>query len=225
MELYKQEFIEFMVRANVLRFGDFTTKSGRKTPFFINTGNYTTGHQLARLGDFYAQAIRNELGNGFDVLFGPAYKGIPLAVVTAVALADRYDQTVAYCFNRKEKKDHGEGGVFVGHALRDNDRVVVIEDVVTAGTSVRETMPLLLDAARVVVAGLVVSVDRMERGATPKSALDELREEFNLKAFAIVTIQEVTEYLHNREIDGKVVIDDRMMERIADYRKQYGAVS
>jgi len=223
MEKYKEEFIEFMVRSNVLRFGDFTTKSGRETPFFINTGNYSTGRQLACLGNFYAQAIRNALGSEYDVLFGPAYKGIPLAAVTAVALATRFGIDIGYCFNRKEKKDHGEGGVLVGHTLKDGDRVVIIEDVVTAGTSVRETMPMLLGAAKVKIAGLVVSVDRMEKGSTDRSALDELRQEYGMNAIAIVTLDEVVSYLHNREIDGRVMLNNTIIEKIEQYRKQYGA--
>ena len=167
MEEYKQQFIEFMVRSNVLTFGDFVTKSGRKTPFFINAGNYSTGEQLVRLGQYYAAALRQNLGDAVDVLFGPAYKGIPLAVTTATALFNLHGQNVSFCFNRKEAKDHGEGGILVGRKLRDGDRIVIVEDVTTAGTSVRESIPLLTGAAKVTLAGLVVSVDRMERGTGP----------------------------------------------------------
>ena len=223
MEEYKQQFIEFMVRSNVLTFGDFVTKSGRKTPFFINTGNYSTGEQLTRLGQYYAAAVRQNLGEAVDVLFGPAYKGIPLAVATAAALFTLHGQNVSFCFNRKEAKDHGEGGTLIGRKLRDGDRVVIVEDVTTAGTSVRESIPLLMGAAKVTLAGLVVSVDRMERGTGPRSALQEIREDLGINAFAIVTLEEIIRHLHNRPIDGKVVLDDRMLKAIAEYRALYGA--
>ncbi|MHC4873285.1 MAG: orotate phosphoribosyltransferase [Planctomycetota bacterium] len=223
MEDYKKDFIEFMVRSGVLTFGDFTTKSGRKTPFFINTGNYDTGEQLARLGEFYAKALNETLGAEFDCLFGPAYKGIPLATTAAVALSNNYSQTVTYCFNRKEAKDHGEGGSIVGHKLSNGERVVIIEDVTTAGTSVRESVPLLKAAAEVEVKALIVSVDRMERGTGEKSALAELKEEFGLIAIPIVTLDEIVEHLYNKEIDGKVVIDDEINQRITEYRAEYGA--
>lgn len=225
MEEYKQQFIEFMVRSNVLTFGDFVTKSGRKTPFFINTGNYSTGEQLSRLGQYYAAAVRQNLGEAVDVLFGPAYKGIPLAVTTATALFALHGQNVSFCFNRKEAKDHGEGGTLIGRKLRDGDRVVIVEDVTTAGTSVRESIPVLKGAANVTLAGLVVSVDRMERGTGPRSALQEIREDLGIHAFAIVTLEEIIQHLHNRPIDGKVVLDDRILKAIAEYRAQYGAVS
>lgn len=223
MEDYKEEFIEFMVRSNVLTFGDFTTKSGRKTPFFINTGNYDTGEQLARLGEFYAKALDITLGKDFDCLFGPAYKGIPLATTAAVALSNKFSHSVKYCFNRKEAKDHGEGGSLVGHKLKDGERVVIIEDVTTAGTSVRESIPLLTAAADVEIKALIVSVDRMEKGTGEKSALAELKDEFGLITIPIVTLDEIVEYLYNREIDGKVIIDDDINNRITEYRKQYGA--
>ncbi len=224
VEKYKQEFIEFMVRAEVLTFGDFVTKSGRKTPFFINTGKYRTGEQIRRLGHFYARALRAALGGEYDVLFGPAYKGIPLVVSTAVALADEYERDVPFCFNRKEAKDHGEGGSLVGHTLRDGERVAIIEDVTTAGTSIRETVPVLQSAARVQPVGLIVSVDRMEKGAGgQKSALAELAEEFSMKTHAVVTLNEIVEYLHNRSVDGRVVLDDAGFQAIAEYRALYGA--
>jgi len=222
MEPYKQEFVEFMVRSQVLTFGDFVTKSGRKTPFFINTGRYKTGSELARLGRFYAQAIVGQLGTGYDVLFGPAYKGIPLVVTTAMALAERHGHDVGFCFNRKEAKDHGEGGVLIGQPLRDGQRVVIVEDVTTAGTSIRETVPILRAAAKVEIAGLVVSVDRMERGTGELNALAEIRRELGAPAFAIVTIDEVTAWLRGRTIDGKVVIDDATHARIEQYRRDYG---
>ena len=224
MELYKEQFIEFMVRSNVLTFGDFITKSGRKTPFFINTGNYSTGEQLATLGRFYAEALQRAFPERIDVLFGPAYKGIPLVTATAMTLAGSFDRQVAFCFNRKEVKDHGEGGNLIGHRLREDETVVIIEDVTTAGTSIRESIPLLSKAAPVKVIGLIVSVDRMERGTTPQSALAQLSKEFGIRTGAIVNLTEIMEYLHNRPIDGKVVLDDALYERIAEYRRTYGAV-
>jgi len=223
MEEYKKDFIEFMVKCGVLTFGDFTTKSGRKTPFFINTGNYRTGGQIQRLGGFYAAAINERFGRDFNVLYGPAYKGIPLVVSTAAALASGYGHDVAFCFNRKEAKDHGEGGVFVGHTPEKGDRVVIVEDVVTSGISVRESMMLLTGTAGVCVRGFVVSVNRMERGSGGTNALDELAEGFKISAIAIVTIDEVTSFLHNRPLDGKTVLTDAMMKKISDYRREFGA--
>jgi orotate phosphoribosyltransferase len=225
MELYKKQFIEFMVRSNVLTFGDFTTKSGRKTPFFINTGNYSTGEQLATLGRFYAEAVQHAFPEKIDVLFGPAYKGIPLVTATAMTLATSFDRHVAFCFNRKEVKDHGEGGTLIGHKLQENEAVIIIEDVTTAGTSVRESIPLLRKAAPVKVIGLIISVDRMEHGTTPKSALAQLREEFSIRTVAIVNLTEIMEYLHNHPVDGKVVLDDTLYEKMLEYRRIYGAVN
>lgn len=224
MDDYKRHFIEFMVRSEVLTFGDFTTKSGRKTPFFINTGRYKNGEQIAKLGDFYAQAILNQFGDDFDVLFGPAYKGIPLCVAAAMQLNAR-GKNVGFCFNRKEAKDHGEGGTLIGHTPKDGDRVVIIEDVTTAGTSIRETMPLLQQAAKVKVVGLIVSVDRMERGTGPKNALAEVSSEFAFKGCAIVTIEEVMESLRGRAVDGRVVLDDDIHQRMLAYRAQYGGTT
>lgn len=219
MEQYKQDFIEFMVRSDVLLFGDFVTKSGRSTPYFVNTGRYRTGHQLAQLGRFYADAIT---ANGIeaDVLFGPAYKGIPLVTTTAVALSAR-GIDVAYSFNRKEVKDHGEGGVLVGHTPVDGDRILIIEDVTTAGTSIRETTPILRAAADVTFAGLLVSIDRCERGTGEKSALDQVAEEFAMATVAIVTVHEVIEHLHNREVDGVVVLNDAMRTAMERYLERY----
>jgi orotate phosphoribosyltransferase len=222
MEKYKEEFIEFMVRSEVLTFGDFVTKSGRKTPFFINTGNYKTGEQIKKLGEFYAQAIRSLFGSDFDVLFGPAYKGIPLVITTSIALTNLYNINTSFCFDRKERKDHGEGGTIIGHKLIDNDRVVIVEDVTTAGTSIRETVPLLKKAADISLVGLIVSVDRMERGKTDQGALRELKGEFSMITGAIVTLDDIVGYLYNKDINGTVVLDDSMKERIDDYRVQYG---
>jgi len=221
MDQYKKDFIDFMVRSKVLTFGDFVTKSGRRTPFFINTGNYSTGAQLDKLGQYYAEALEQNMNGGYDALFGPAYKGIPLAVAASIALNARYERDVSFCFNRKEAKDHGEGGVMVGRKLRAGDRVVIIEDVTTAGTSVRESVPLIKNSGASVV-GLVVSVDRMERGVGAKSALAELRDEFGFQAFSIVNIDEIVGYLHNREVDGAVALDNAIMEKIREYRAEYG---
>ncbi len=223
LESYKNEFIEFMVRSGVLTFGDFVTKSGRRTPFFINTGHYDTGLKMARLGAFYAQALQARMAGRYDCLFGPAYKGIPLVVAASMALAERHGLDLPFTFNRKEVKDHGEGGGLIGHKLRDGERVVIVEDVTTAGTSVRESVELLKGVVRVEIVGLVVSVDRQERGAGPRGALAELREEFGLETFAIATLAEIVQSLHNRFIDGRVVLDDKILELIESYRAQYGA--
>lgn len=221
MQAYKREFIEFMVRSDVLTFGDFTTKSGRKTPFFVNTGRYRTGEQISRLARFYAQAIVREAPE-FDLLFGPAYKGIPLVATIAMALYDDHARNVAYAFNRKERKTHGEGGVIVGHVPQAGERVLIVEDVTTAGTSVRETLPLLRAAGEVELVGLVVSVDRMERGAGELNTLDELAVEHRMTTLAIVTIEEVMEHLRGREIDGEIVLDDALYARMRAYRQRYG---
>lgn len=223
MEQYKKDFIDFMVRCGVLTFGDFTTKSGRKTPFFINTGKYDTGEQIARLGGYYAQALMERLGGEVDCLFGPAYKGIPLATAAAMAMATTYQKNVTFCFNRKEAKDHGEGGTLIGHKLRDGERIAIIEDVTTAGTSVRESVPMLKAAADVRVAALVVSVDRMEKGAGERSALVELQEEFGLVPVPIVTLDEIVEHLEDTPVDGILIITPELRTRIDAYRAQYGA--
>lgn len=225
MEPYKRQFMEFMVRAGVLTFGDFTTKSGRKTPYFVNTGRYRTGEQMNVLAGFYAEAILDHLGRDFDVLFGPAYKGIPLVVSTAMALQRDHGLDVAYCFDRKEAKDHGEGGSLVGHQLRDGDRVLIVEDVTTAGTSVRGTVPLLRAAADVTLAGLVISVDRMERGQSERGALIELREEYSMPTFSIVNLDEILGFLHGHEVDGEVVLTDEIHAAMLAYREQWGATA
>lgn len=222
MEQYKQDFIEFMVDCNVLKFGDFVTKSGRKTPFFINTGFYRTGSQLKKLGEYYAAAIKEKYGTDFDILFGPAYKGIPLSVTTAIALNDRYGADVGYCSNRKEIKDHGDKGILLGSPIKDGDRVVIIEDVTTAGTSVNETLPIIEAQGKVDITGLVVSVDRMERGQGEKSALAEIEEKYGIRTTAIVTMAEVVEHLYNRPYNGRTIIDDDLKAAIDAYYEQYG---
>lgn len=206
MEAYKKEFIEFMVDCQVLKFGDFVTKSGRKTPFFVNTGFYRTGAQLRRLGQYYAEAVNSKFGLDFDVLFGPAYKGIPLSVAATIAISEKYGQDIRYCSNRKEVKDHGDKGILLGSPINDGDRVVIIEDVTTAGTSIEETLPIIKAQGDVNPIGLVVSVDRMERGKGTKSALSEIEEKYGLKTTAIVTMAEVVEHLYNKEYRVRLLL-------------------
>jgi orotate phosphoribosyltransferase len=222
MVQYKQDFIEFMVDCGVLKFGDFTTKSGRKTPFFVNTGFYRTGTQLRKLGEYYARAINDKYGLEFDVLFGPAYKGIPLSVAATMAISELYQKDIRYCSNRKEVKDHGDTGILLGSPLMDGDKVIIIEDVTTAGTSIGETMPILSAQGNVKVQGLVVSVDRMERGQGNKSALSEIQENYQIDTTAIVTMEEVVEHLYNKPYKGKIVIDDSLKAAIDAYYQQYG---
>lgn len=225
MEQYKQEFIKFMVDSKVLKFGEFTLKSGRKSPFFMNAGGYVTGSQLKKLGEFYARAIHETYGDDFDVLFGPAYKGIPLAVVTAMAYSELYGKEVRYCADRKEEKDHGaDQGSFLGSKLQDGDRVIMIEDVTTSGKSMEETVPKVKGAAAVTIVGLMVSLNRMEIGkGGEKCALDEVKELYGFDTAAIVDMNEVVECLYGREINGEVLIDDTLKAAIDAYYEQYGA--
>lgn len=214
---YKQQFIKFMVESGVLRFGEFTLKSGRKAPYFINTGNYKTGAQLARLGKYYAACIQ-ENGLKAETLVGPAYKGIPLAVTTAVALAEEYNVDLNYCFDRKEVKDHGEGGLFVGKQLTDGEKVIIIEDVMTSGKALREMLPKLQAAANVEVAGMIISVDRMERGLeSTKSAVQEVYDEFGVKVYSIVTMTDIIGAIEDGIIEGKEYLD-----KMKEYRATYG---
>lgn len=223
MEQYKQEFIEFMVDSQVLKFGEFTLKSGRKSPFFMNAGGYVTGTQLRRLGEYYAKAIHDCYGLDFDVLFGPAYKGIPLAVATTMAISSLYGKDIRYCSNRKEEKDHGDTGILLGSKLKGGDHVVIIEDVTTSGKSIEETYPILKAQADVQVKGLMVSLNRMEKGKTEKSALQEIQEKYGFATGAIVNMEEVVEYLYNRPYQGTVYIDDTLKAAIDAYYEQYGA--
>ena len=227
MEAYKQDFIEFMVESDVLKFGEFTLKSGRKSPFFMNAGAYVTGSQLRRLGEYYAKAIHDTYGEDFDVLFGPAYKGIPLAVVTAVAFSDLYGKEVRYCSDRKEVKDHGaDKGGFLGDHLKDGDRVVMIEDVTTSGKSMEETVPKVRGAAKVEIVGLMVSLDRMEVGkGGRKCALEEVKDLYGFETHAIVTMAEVVDHLYNKPCQGRIVIDDTLKAAIDAYYEQYGVES
>mgnify|MGYP004467492077 FL=1 len=224
MEQYKQEFIEFMVESEVLKFGDFTLKSGRKSPFFMNAGAYVTGTQLMKLGEYYAKAIHETYGDDFDVLFGPAYKGIPISVVTAVAYAKLYGKEIRYCSDRKEEKDHGaDKGSFLGSKLKDGDKVIMIEDVTTSGKSMEETVPKVKGAADVTIKGLMVSLNRMEVGLGGKvSALEEIKEKYGFDAHAIVSMADVVECLYNKPYNGKIIIDDTLKAAIDAYYEQYG---
>ena len=223
MESYKREFIDFMVDSQVLKFGEFTLKSGRKSPFFMNAGGYVTGTQLKKLGEYYAKAIHDNYGLDFDVLFGPAYKGIPLSVATAMAISELYGKDVRYCSNRKEAKDHGETGILLGSQLKDGDRVVMIEDVTTSGKSIEETYPILKAQADVKIKGLIVSLNRMEKGKGDKSALEEVKEQYGFPTAAIVSMADVVEHLYNHEYKGKVIINDELKAAIDAYYEQYGA--
>ena len=224
MEQYKKEFIQFMVDSKVLKFGEFTLKSGRKSPFFMNAGAYVTGSQLKKLGEYYAKAIHAKYGDDFDVLFGPAYKGIPLAVVTAMAFSELYGKEIRYCSDRKEEKDHGaDKGSFLGSKLQDGDRVVMIEDVTTSGKSMEETVPKVRGAADVTIVGLMVSLNRMEVGkGGEKVALDEVKDLYGFDTAAIVDMDDVVEALYNKEVNGEVIIDDTIKAAIDAYYEQYG---
>ncbi len=224
MEQYKKEFIEFMVDSQVLKFGEFTLKSGRKSPFFMNAGAYVTGAQLKKLGEYYAKAIHDNYGDDFDVLFGPAYKGIPLSVATTIAYSELYGKEIRYCSNRKEEKDHGDVGILLGSKLKDGDRVVIIEDVTTSGKSIEETFPILKSQANVEIKGLMVSLNRMEKGLGGKvSALAEIKEKYGFDANAIVTMEDVIEHLYRKPYKGQVYIDDTLKEAIDKYYETYGA--
>ena len=222
MENYKKEFIEFMLECNVLKFGNFTTKSGRKTPFFINTGFYRSGSQLTKLGQYYAKAIESKFGRDIDILFGPAYKGIPLSVTASMAMMSEYGVDVRYCSNRKEIKDHGDKGILLGSPISDGDRLVIIEDVTTAGTSIAETLPIIKAQGNVDILGLCVSVDREERGSGEKSALEEIRDKYSIETTSIVKMSDVIEYLLDNEVNGKKVIDEGLKSAIDEYYDKYG---
>lgn len=213
---YKQEFIKFMCDSGVLTFGDFVTKSGRNTPYFINTGNYNTGEQINKLGYFYAKCMEENNVNS-NVLFGPAYKGIPLCVTVASALYKDYNKNVNYCFNRKEEKDHGEGGIMVGYKLQDGDNICIIEDVITAGTAIRESLPILKNSAKVNIDSVIISVDRMEKGKNEKSAIQEVYEDFGIKVYSIVTINDIIEAIEKDIIKGK-----EYLQKMIDYKETYG---
>ena len=230
MEQYKKEFIDFMVESQVLKFGSFTLKSGRQSPFFMNAGAYITGSQLQKLGQYYAKAIYENYGSDFDVLFGPAYKGIPLSVATVIAFSKLYGKEIRYCSNRKEAKDHGgDAGLLLGSSIKEGDKIVIIEDVTTSGKSIEETFPIIKaqcpDPDKIEIKGLMVSLNRQEKGKGDKSALEEITDLYGFPANAIVTMGEVVEYLYNKPAgkDGKIIIDDKIKTDIENYYKEYGA--
>lgn len=218
MEDYKRAFIDFMVESDVLKFGDFTLKSGRKSPFFMNAGAYVTGYQLKKLGEYYAQAIHDNFGDDFDVLFGPAYKGIPLSVTCAIAYHDLFGKEVKYCSDRKEAKDHGaDKGGLLGYQLQDGDRVIMVEDVTTSGKSIDETYPKLMAAANVQVKGLIVSLNRMEVGkGGVVTAQQEIQDKYGFPVASIVSMAEVVEAL-----DGGLITPE-LRAAIDEYYAQYG---
>ena len=216
MQQYKKEFIEFMIECGVLTFGDFITKSGRKTPFFVNTGNYKTGSQLKRLGEFYAAAIKENFPGNYNIVFGPAYKGIPLSVTVAMALSDKYGIDVSYCSNRKEVKDHGDTGILLGSKLNDGDKVLIVEDVTTSGKSIYETMPILKGCADVTVNDMFISVNRCEVGQNPgKTAVMEVMEEFGIQVHSIVTVKDIHDYLVEQGTDADI------LAHMEQYMEQY----
>jgi orotate phosphoribosyltransferase len=221
MQKYKEEFIEFLVRSNALKFGDFTLKSGRRCPYFLNMGSFSRGSQISELGKYYAEALNNNIKD-YDVVFGPAFKGIPLCVATTAQTFKLFNKDVEFSYNRKVAKDHGEGGLLVGAPVTAESRVVIVDDVMTAGTAVREVLDLLSKAGNPKIAGVLIAVDRMEKGQGEKSAIQEMKDEVGIQVYSIVTIAEIVEYLFRREIDGKIYMDDNKMQLIENYRKQYG---
>jgi len=221
MQQYKQDFIEFLVREKVLKFGDFTYKSGRKGPYFLNFGDIYSGEGIAELGKYYAQALQENVKE-FDVLFGPAYKGIPISVATSIALAKDFGKNMGYSYNRKEAKDHGEGGMIVGAKIVPKSKVVILDDVITAGTALRESLALLSTVGDPEVMGVLIAADRMERGQSNKSVVEEVKDEFGINVYSIVNLSEIVEYLHGREVDGEVVLDDEKVVKINEYLSEYG---
>lgn len=221
MDKYKEEFITFLVKSNALKFGDFTLKSGRKAPYFLNVGQFYKGSLITTLGKYYAQAMHQNIKD-FNVVFGPAYKGIPLSVATCMQLFEQFKIDMAYSFNRKEAKDHGEGGMIVGAPIDANSKVVIVDDVMTAGTALRESLDLLKKMGDPKIAGVLIAVDRMEKGQGEKSAAQEVKEQLGIQVFAVVNILEIMEFLRGREIDGKIYIGDSEFAAIKAYREQYG---
>jgi len=220
---YKEDLILFLARTGALKFGEFSTKSGRQSPYFINAGCFRSGEHIETLGNFYADCIMNtgNVKDDFDILFGPAYKGIPLCISAACALYRKYHLNKEYCFNRKEIKDHGEGGMFVGASISDGDKLVIIEDVMSAGTSIREVVPLLKQSANVTIKDEFILVDRMEIGYKGKTAPQEIEEEFGITVHSIVNVRDIVDFLYNREVDGKILLGDEQKDKMERYLEIY----
>ncbi|MCL1858311.1 MAG: orotate phosphoribosyltransferase [Oscillospiraceae bacterium] len=220
---FKEDLVLFLIRTGALKFGEFTTKSGRHSPYFINAGSFRSGEHIETLGNFYADCIMNSesVKNDFDILFGPAYKGIPLCISTACALYRKYNINKEYCFNRKEIKDHGEGGMFVGASIKNGDKLIIIEDVVTAGTQIRETLPLIKNYADVIIKDIFILADRMEIGYNGKTAPQEIKEEFGITVHSIVNVREIIDFMYNREIDGKILLDKLQKDKMERYLEIY----
>ena len=224
LESYQKEFIHLLVKSEALRFGDFTTKSGRKTPYFINTGCFNDGVTIESLGSFYAEHIQRLGLNSIDVVFGPAYKGIPLAIATSTALSKFNKTAIGFAFNRKEAKGHGDKGVIVGHPIVDDCNIVIVEDVITAGTTFKEVVPFLRSLGNVSISAAVISVDRQEKGDSEKSAVQEVSDLLDIKVQPIVTISQIVDYLSTENPSG-LVLDGELLGRIAEYRKLYGVTA
>ena len=224
MDKYKEDFIKFLVKAEALKFGEFTLKSGRVAPFFINTGLFSDGEKIAKLGEYYAQAIKSNFGEDFDTVYGPAYKGIPLCTTTAIALS-KLGINRGYSFNRKKLKDYAMKDNIIGMKINEKSRLVLVDDVITAGTSIRETLDFLKDYGSPKIRGIIVSVDRMEKGTGEKSAIKQVEEDLRIPINSIVNLKEIIEVLHNKEIDGTIYIDDAMLSKIKNYMSQYGSES
>ena len=224
MQEYKKQFIEFAVKTGALKFGEFTLKSGRISPYFFNAGDFKTGEQLSKLAEYYAGCYNDNIKLDNVVLFGPAYKGIPLVAITAVKLSDKYNQDLPICYNRKEEKDHGEGGTTVGAKMDENTNVVVIEDVITAGTAIGVTKEVLKNNGNANIAGVIIAVDRMEKRTdeSTETTLQEIARTQGVEIFSVVTIKEIIEYLYNRDIDGQVYIRDEEKTKIEEYLSRYG---
>jgi len=221
MQKYQEEFIAFLVESKALKFGDFTLKSGRQCPYFLNMGSFYKGSQIGRLGMYYAEALNKNVEE-FDIIFGPAYKGIPLCVAGATAFSELFKKDVSYSYNRKEAKDHGEGGNIIGAPISAESKVVIVDDVMTAGTAVRETLDLMKKLGNPEIKGILIAADRMEKGQGEKSAAQEMKDEYGIDVFSIVNLDNIVEFLYNKEVSGAIHIDDEKMEKINAYRKQYG---